>query len=108
MTTYNYENGKCNPEGNQKKYWPDNAKKVPNNIKRGFIDIYKIPAYKKYETRYKFTIIVPALISLIKSYTESQYSDRKISFRIYKDWNSFFNQMEFNLKCLIDKIKPNS
>jgi len=103
-----YENEKCKPKENQKKYWSYNVKRVPNNIKRGFIDIHKIPAYKQYETRYRFTIIVPVLIKLIEIYTGCQYSDRRISFRIYKDWSSFFNQMEFNLKCLIDKIKPNS
>ena len=94
-----FESGKQEPKEDwEKKYWPKNAESVPDNIKRGFIDHYKIPAYPKYKTRYKFIRIILNLIRMIEIYIDHRFSDKKISFRVYKDWRSFFRQMEINLR----------
>ena len=96
-----YVNKRCLPENEKEKvYWDENAENVPRNIRRGFIDHYKIPAYFCYEKRYEFTWIVPGLKELIKKYVGIEYPDWKISFRIYKNWDSFFRQMGLNLRYL--------
>ncbi|MBB6062797.1 hypothetical protein HNP65_001249 [Thermosipho japonicus] len=100
-----FENKKCIPKNyREKTYWKKNAKCVPKNIKRGFIDIYKIPACPCYKKRYEFTRIVPGLRELIKKYIGKEYSDKDLSFRIYKNWDSFFKQTELNLRYLGNKF----
>jgi len=96
-----YLEGRICPENaKEERFWRYNIRKVPDNIERGFIDIYKIPARSEYKTRYKFTSIVPLLRKLILSYTGRNFCDKKITFRVYKDWVSFFRQNEINLKSL--------
>ncbi len=95
----------------EEKFWKYNVDKVPNNIERGFIDVYKIPARSRYKTRYKFTEIIPLIRRLILKYTKQYFSDKGITFRIYKNWESFFNQNMLNIKNLKeifhDKLQEN-
>lgn len=102
-----YRKGICKPrDRKEEEYWLNNLIEVPDNIRRGFIDYYRIPAHAKYVYRYKFTVIVPRIVYLIKTYMKKDYSDQKIkvSFRIYNHWDSFFTQMELNLRSLINRI----
>ncbi len=102
-----YLERKIQPKNHSEKYyWKKNINfVVPNNIKRGFIDIYKIPAKKEYKTRYKFTYVVPLLRRLIFHYTGQNFCDKKISFRVYKDWKSFFEQNKRNFEEIGDSLK---
>ena len=92
-----YLEGRVYPKNEERKYWEDNSRRVPNNIKKGFIDVYKIPARKEYRTRYKFTHVVPQLRDLIFKYTSASFCDRKITFRVHRDWESFFRQNRLNI-----------
>jgi len=103
-----YLEGRICPENAKEEgYWKKNIDIVPKNIKRGFIDIYKIPAKREYKTRYKFTNIVPLLRKLIMRYTGRNFCDKKITFRVYKDWKSFFRQSRLNFEQLGDSLQEN-
>lgn len=93
-----YRTRKVSPRNaKENKYWEDNAKRVPLNLRRGFIDPHKIPTWErypearaigqtKYEAHEKLKVTPGAPIA------------RRISVRVYRDWDSFIRQMAINLK----------
>lgn len=82
---HKYLNKSMNPiNPNEERYWEDNAKRLPNNIERGFIDHYKIPI------RYNFVnvrLIQKSLYITQKKLKKSLDAPKftNISLRVYKD-----------------------
>ena len=63
-----FKNGKINPhEGERMRYWKNNYKDVPKNIKRGFIDAYKIPSRLENLTAQKVQLTMERLVKRLKS-----------------------------------------
>jgi len=92
-----FASGASTPRGAaEQKYWRENARTVPANVVRGFIDPYKIPARQVYSTAQKVLDVQSRLARKI-DITESAPKFKRVSARIYKDWISFLNQMERNL-----------
>jgi hypothetical protein len=87
----------------EQKHWPENKRRVPGNISRGFIDPYKIPARQRYSTA-RMVLDVKSRLERKISITESAPRFRGISARVYKDWASFLDQMERNLDFTIQSF----
>jgi hypothetical protein len=84
----------------EKKYWEDNARRVPSNLARGFIDPYKIPAFDKYpEAQTTLDVMYKAHIKLRVTAGAPRVS--RVSIRIYRDWDSFVRQLSINLEALL-------
>jgi hypothetical protein len=92
-----------NQEKFDNKYGPENLDRLPANIERGFIDPYKID-YRPYLEHV-------ALVTNTQSYgkqrlqsTEGAPTVRKLSIRVYADFDSFFRQMRLNLDYALSSL----
>lgn len=91
-----YKNGRVSPRNpTEKSYWKDNATRVPNNIKRGFIDPHKIPTRPEYQTAGD---ILDSLSRLHKKIQMTGYAPRvrKVTIRLYRDWWAAIRQFKIN------------
>jgi hypothetical protein len=83
------------------KYWPENAKRVPGNIEKGFIDANKIPRLDKYSISQKIGQTAFIIHNKLK-HTENSPDVIKTSISVYKNWDAFFYR---RIKNLNDTIK---
>lgn|SRR5574341_51628 len=91
---------------NEKSCWEDNLKKVPNNITRGFIDIHKIPFFVRYKAAQKLGQIRYLLGQKLLITTEAP-GVKKISIRVYRDWEAFVGQTSLNLSLALGLLNKN-
>lgn len=92
-----FDSGVSAPRGPaEQKYWAENRQRVPRNIAHGFIDPYKIPTRGEYPTA-QHVLDVKSRLARKLANTESSPKFRGISARVYRDWGSFLDRMEFNL-----------
>lgn len=97
-----YRNGRISPRNPiEKSYWKDNATRVPNNIRRGFIDPYKIPTLKRYRIAGD---IHDSLYRLHKKIKMTGYAPRVsgVSIRVYKDWSVAIRQFKINFSRIAE------
>lgn len=95
------EVGRSSPRNSRERgFWNDNLKKVPENIARGFIDPYKVPAWTKYTliTTIQDTLY---LVGERLKVTPGAPRIKQVSIRVYKDWDSFFRQMCLNFSLTV-------
>lgn len=86
----------------EEKYWKGNLELIPDNIKRGFIDVIKIPNY--YTLSRNITKICNFIKEEVNKYNTNGIPEvSKVSIRIYKDWGSFFTQSVLNLNYIISE-----
>jgi hypothetical protein len=84
--------GRIQPTGSgQKKYWPENLKRLPENIRRGFVDPYKVPS-RYHDVNQTMWVLRRKLDA-----TTGSPGERKASLRVYRDWGCLLCQMEINL-----------
>ena len=81
----------------EKRFWPRNRKRVPKNIKKGFLDVKYIPADRRYS---EAAIIHSAMRQLRTrlSATDRAPAVRAASIRVYRDYLSQVTQMALNLR----------
>ena len=92
----NYLSGKIKPTNkNEKLYWHENISVCENNLKRGFLDAWKIPNYPRYPTAQNVNDSMSRLIYEINHLKELP-KIRKSSARIYKNWEKFVDQCTLN------------
>ena len=92
-----FRSGKVLPTDAERRHWKSNAKRVPRNIKRGFIDVYLIPARPRYRMAQHTLDVMSRLVGKL-GVTPRSPSPSKASVRCYGDWESLVNQMSLNLK----------
>lgn len=99
-----FKKGMVNPKNKkEEKYWKDNLKSVPGNIRRGFIDVIKIPSY--YTLPRNVIKMCDFIEKEVNKYnTNGIFEISKVSIRVYKEWNSFFEQNVLNLNYVIDEV----
>jgi hypothetical protein len=85
----------------ERKYWEDNAKKVPSNLACGFIDPHKIPTFNRYPEAQTIVNILYRAHEHLKA-TADAPTIRRISLRIYRNWESFIRQISINLMALLN------
>ncbi len=85
------------------RYWRDNQINLKNQIKRGFLDTYKIPNFLEFETiqpiNNSFALIVLKLKTMYKIEVKGA------SVRIYKDWDTFRKQVKINIESVLKKLE---
>jgi hypothetical protein len=98
-----YQNGQLSPKNlNQKKYWSLNLVVCPKTLRRGFIDLNKIPSYDQFiKTR-----TMNNSLYLIKEKLDKIYNlkIKKASIRVYKNWPTFSNQLKLNTETVLRQI----
>jgi hypothetical protein len=86
----------------QAAFWDELTTLGPRNVRRGFVDQWKIPAFARYptaqaasramaEARARLARASPALVV------------KKISARVYRDWDAVAKQSLLNLSSLLDR-----
>lgn len=98
-----YDSGAISPRNNREEYyWNDNIKKLPDNIKRGFVDHHKIPLFSSVcPTNNRISNVltrVHANLSLFNINTKD------LSLRVYKDYTSFYKQIKLNTDNCMSRI----
>lgn len=91
-------------------YQENNIDLLPKNIRKGFIDMYKLPEdIKELKTRQLFIGLDVKLRKMFQDYLGYNFSEKKfhmkITFRIYQNWESFLKQNLINLNNIQRKIK---
>lgn len=89
------------PKDSEVKYWDENLIRLPRNIGQGFIDTNKIPNRDPYMN----TKTVNHTAWFLKTKLEELniIHVKKVSFRIYKDWDAFFNRVKYNTQDCLNK-----
>jgi len=99
-----FAEGRVIPESPlRKKYWEENVKLVPINIRRGFIDGNKIPYRKEYSSAQKIGQAKYLVGEKLKITTGAPLV-RIATFRIYRDWTAFADQQAINLKHTLGAV----
>lgn len=89
-----YVNGRISPTTNKEKvYWPDNSKRGPGLISRGFMDAKLIPG--GYD-RKNIDDMMSQLVENLNA-TITAPNLRRASLRCYNSWGSFEDQISLNL-----------
>ena len=87
----------------EKEYWPENLLRLPCNIRRGFIDPYKIPNI------YPLPSSVSHALWLVREklvVTPSAPQVKRVSLRVYRDWEAFIRQLFLNLERTLGSLEP--
>ena len=99
-----YKSGQINPNAQQRDYWVANIKEVPNNIRRGFIDTYRVPNYAQYPKCQNINNTMWKLVEKLKK-TPKAPRPKRASIRCYSSWDSFVRQNSLNLKRASERRK---
>lgn len=86
----------------REKFWPENLRVVPSNLKRGFIDPYKIP--KEYGRTGSVWQTVWFLQEKLKA-TQGAPKVHHVSVRVYQDWRAFVKQLSLNLEHSLRSVE---
>jgi hypothetical protein len=93
-----YEQGIVHPRHeHERSLWDENQRRCPHTLRHGFIDPQKIPTRSRYP---EAQVVIDALwrIGEKLKVTPSAPIVRKVSLRVYRDWDSFVRQMAINLE----------
>ncbi|WP_298410365.1 hypothetical protein [Janthinobacterium sp.] len=80
----------------QKTNWEDTIKRLPTLIKRGFIDTNQILGNENYASILKINNTMWQLSVKLKN-TPEIMTPKKVTARIYSDWDSLVTRVSFNL-----------
>jgi hypothetical protein len=100
-----YKQGIVQPRHEREKaLWGENLRNCPGALERGFIDPQKIPTWSRYP---EAQAIMDALWRVSEKLKVTPYAPnvRKVSMRVYRDWDSFVRQMAINLEVVGQLIK---
>lgn len=85
------------------KHSKDNYRNIPEIIRRGFVDHWKLPVERRYETVWILDDCINKLTANLLLVPEMcRFS--KMSFRVYRDWPALIRQAEINYSHTVDKI----
>ncbi|WP_174978180.1 hypothetical protein [Pandoraea eparura] len=91
----------------ERKYWPENARWLPANIQKGFLNTFQIPNLSMFEA----SSSVNHVMSIVKrrlEVTEGAPRPKKVSARVYRNWDSLVAQVAFNLETARRKLDGDS
>jgi len=95
-----YAEGIVRPRHKREKvFWEANKNSVPSGLARGFIDPHKIPTWKRYPEAQSIEQ-AKWLAQMKLRVTRDAPAVRKLSVRVYRDWDSFVRQMAINLESV--------
>ena len=82
--------------------WENNQKEVPKHIKRGFVQVDRVPPLDRYETVSKISWLCKEVGIQVQRYADD--IPKEVSMRVYKDWKSFEKQNSKTLDLIIKKL----
>jgi len=95
-----YTHGVVHPRReHEKALWDDNRRYCRRGLEHGFIDPHKIPTWSRYPEA-QAVIDAPWRVSKKLKVTSDAPSVRKVSMRVYRDWDAFVRQMAINLEAV--------
>jgi len=80
----------------EERFWPVNLEMLPKNIFRGFVDPYKIPTLPAYGS-VQHVRQTEWLLGKKMGITPEAPPLTRVSIRVYRDWQSFLNQLDRSL-----------
>ena len=98
-----YSSGDAIPRtSSERKYWPDNAKRLPQQIEAGFIDSMLIPIGNYYPSRDKVSHAVTSFNYSATGNGQGGKIYKTSSLRVYKDWDSAVRKIERSLRSALE------
>ena len=86
------------------RYWRDNNKRVPKNIRAGFLDSKFIPNHESYPVTKSIAESMFLLPGKLKC-TRDEPNPKRASVRCYRSWDSFVRQKSLNLRSMAGVTK---
>ncbi|MBR0304982.1 MAG: hypothetical protein IJQ94_05000 [Bacteroidales bacterium] len=98
-----YNSKKVFPRNNTEEfYWNENIKRLPDNIKRGFVDHHKIPLISSVcPTNNRINNVLYCVRANLPLFN---INTKGLSLRVYKDYTSFYKQIKLNTDYCMSKI----
>ena len=94
-----YAGGRVTPRyGHERRLWEANKTSVPSALARGFVDPHKIPTWPRYPEAQTIAQVLYEAHEKLKA-TPDAPAVRKLSIRVYRDWDCFIRQMAINLEA---------
>lgn len=85
-----------------KNNWDSNSKVIPNTLKRGFVDVLKVPSFKRFSHAKKVYDVMEQLKRDLLEFQGFQISHASI--RVYKDIPAFYGQVILNANNAMSKV----
>lgn len=83
-------------------YWNENIKRLPDNIKRGFVDHHKIPFFSSVcPTNNRINNVLYCVRANLPLFN---INTKGLSLRVYKDYISFYKQIKLNTDYCMSKV----
>lgn len=86
----------------EKRYWDENLSVVPNQLKNGFIDTYKIPNHSPFELTRKINnclYLIGDNLSRIH-----RIPNKKTSARVFSSWDVFLKRLKMNSEYVFKQL----
>lgn len=96
------ENNEYSEERKKYKYWENNINDIKYNIKKGFVDTYKIPNFEEFKTSQPLNNSLSLIVINLKNI--HNVIVKEASVRIYKDWDTFETQLKINVESVLKKL----
>jgi hypothetical protein len=96
-----YTNGSAQPRHEREKhFWDENARTCPVALSHGFIDPHKIPTWSRYPEAQTILSTLWRGLQKLRA-TNGAPIVRKLSLRVYSNWDSFVRQVAINLEATV-------
>ncbi|MFC0344269.1 hypothetical protein [Epilithonimonas hispanica] len=89
-------------EKQKNKFWDENQNNLKHQIKKGFIDTYKIPNFIEFSTTQQINQSLSLIVINLENIQNMKV--KQASARIYKDWDTFQRQLKTNIENVLQKI----
>ena len=90
-------------ENLKNRFWSDNQNNLKHQIKRGFIDTYKIPNFTEFTTTQQINQSLSLIVVNLQKYQNIKVKEASV--RIYKDWSTFDKQLRLNIENVLEKVQ---
>jgi hypothetical protein len=81
----------------QRIFWEDNIRRLESHVRSGFVDTWLFPGSDDYKSILKVNDVMSRLVIRLGN-TPGAIGHKKISARIYRNWDSLVNRVAFNLE----------
>ncbi|CAI9678631.1 hypothetical protein [Elizabethkingia anophelis] len=89
-------------ESVKNRYWSDNQRNLKTQIKKGFIDTYKIPNFIEFSTTQQINNSLALIVINLKNLHGIVVKGASV--RVYNDWETFQKQLRINIESILKKI----
>ncbi len=88
----------------ERRFWPENLSRLPGNIRDGFIDPYKIASRPQYRAAVRLGDALWRVKAKL-DHTPTAPKTRRISARVYRDWQAFSARLAFNMRHVFRSLR---